>query len=95
MARLEGLPHIRREDGCLVGTAYARKRWGHGRIRQLLTRLRCAIFGHDFTPWVCDDYEGPGSNQQGFWIPHHSREAAPTEWGWRICRRKCGTQEHR
>lgn len=29
-------------------TFYADKRWGHGRLRQLRTRLACGIFGHDF-----------------------------------------------
>lgn len=96
MARLEGLPHIRREDGCLVGTDYARKRWGHGRIRQFLTRLRCTIFGHDYRPWLCDDYEGPGEQLEGGgWMPFCSREAGPQEWGSRGCFRGCGLAEHR
>lgn len=39
---------------------YAEKRWGHGRLRQLLVRGYCKIFGHKFTSWDFDwPYDDP------------------------------------
>lgn len=37
------------------GTLYANKRWGHGRVRQLVLRLVvCKLWGHDWSRWNVD-----------------------------------------
>jgi hypothetical protein len=62
-----------------VGTVkYAEKRWGHGRLRQLIVRFYCEfIRGHDYTRWNFDwPYDDPD-----FWaeIGEPMRDPKPNE----------------
>lgn len=79
-----------------VGTSYARKVWVWPRLRQLATRARCLLSGHQWTDWHIDDMDGPGEHlPDGGWMPLLARTSRPGEFGTRACRRWCGALQTR
>jgi hypothetical protein len=71
-----------------ISVAFADKRWLHGRGIQLVTRVACYCFGHDWTGWFAVDEESPLGEAEVLWSrgPHPEVEAV---WS-RGCRRGCG-----
>lgn len=66
--------------------------------RHAWARLRCRLFGHDWSEWLIDDMDGPGEYIDGdpdAFMPYTSRPSRPGEWGMRSCQRSCGTSEVR
>lgn len=74
-----------------VQTAYTRRYWRRGRLRQLARRLRCTLLGHDWSAWSIDDVDGPCEPlPNGDLMPLLARESRPGEFGSRACRQDCG-----
>lgn len=63
-----------------VDVTYANKRWGHGRLRQLLLQRWHAVFGHDCQPWRMET--------EDWWV----RVDGPQVGAWRTCQ-TCGAIE--
>jgi hypothetical protein len=95
---------IRRARGLpwLVRRGRARKYWvvwfdgdlvpRFPRAVQLFWLAVCAVWGHRWGAWACDDYDGPQDDVG----PLLSRPAADAdEWAYRACERECGTVEDR
>lgn len=60
-------------------------------VRQLWRRLVCRIRRHEWSEWVCDDYEGPGElmepDDPDSFMPYCNRRARDGEWASRHCTR--------
>lgn len=91
------IPEVRRDDGTIVGRSSGwSKRWVRPRLGQIWQRFTCWVFGHDWSPWEEDDYDGPGEElEEGGFMPFCRRLSAPGGYGERTCRRYCGVHEQR
>lgn len=78
------------DDVEIRGHLYARRRWGRGRIRQLIERGICEVFGHAWWEWHFDwPYDVPEYWEE---IGEPVSDPRPDEvlsWG-RGCDRECG-----
>ena len=92
------IPEVRREaPEMIVGRdASFTKRWVGPRLEQTCARVLCWLFGHCWSSWSVDDYDGPGEELDGSgFMPFCRRESRPDEYGERCCERYCGTHERR
>lgn len=64
----------RRSDGAVL---VARKRWGHGRMRQIAYRIVCRVGGHDWSAWDWRDEGVRGRRCMRSCGTHHLRGEEP------------------
>jgi hypothetical protein len=67
----------------------ARKRWGHGRLKQLVKYALCRVRGHDFGSWIFDwPYDFPEHWQEVGEPVRDPRDNEPLTWtrGCKECR---------
>jgi hypothetical protein len=86
----------------IVREGRALRRWVLPRLRQWAGRARCAVLGHEWSPWTVDDMDGPGEDLgDGAFLPYCCRDARRDEpYATRACRRgswpwRCGTTAQR
>lgn len=77
-----------------IGRMHSNRRWGRGRLLQLLHRLRCEVFGHAWMPWHFDwPYDVPEHWEEIGEPVRDPRDDEPLMWI-RGCTRECGTIEN-
>lgn len=77
-----------------VQTMHAEKKWGQGRLLQMLVRLYCEVRGHDWREWTYDwpdyDYDREAEFASVMANEFHPGDNEVLLW-YRGCRRGCGT----